>query len=71
MQKPDNLSLDRKLKVLSFMEFFNYDYHAEKYEVIGLENVHCLIWIFRLYILHLQYLTNQKDLNHGLDILII
>jgi len=32
-----NLSLDRKLKVLSFMEFFNYDYHAEKYEVIGRE----------------------------------
>lgn len=53
------------------MEFFNYDYHAEKYEVIGRGNVHCLIWIFRLYILHLQYLTNQKDLNHGLDILII
>ena len=37
LQKPDNLSLDRKLKVLSFMEFFNYDYHAEKYEVIGRE----------------------------------
>lgn len=26
---PDNLGLDRKLKVLSFMEFLNYDYHAE------------------------------------------
>ena len=28
-------------------------------------------WRFRLYILYLRYLTNQKDLNHGLDILII
>ena len=70
MQKPDNLSLDRKLKVLSFMEFFNYDYHAENMKLSAGKCPLPDLDISFIY-LHLQYLTNQKDLNHGLDILII